>query len=224
MNMTDTKALLEEAIRQGLAEYRWWILVLAIVASSVGAFLGSYLKTKGEHKATDERFDEIRRQLKTTTKDTEEIKQYLAGEAWRSQQQWSAREQQYRDLLGHLHAFQLALSRLDDYYLEPGSEHTPDHAFGENFQHLKDRAGEAYQGISESMGVAALYLTDGTLDALEDLRIQHWGLANFESVCTADYVNDASKLAADAYERVLAEAKDQLGLGKTNRGAQPSEP
>ena len=153
--MTDIKLALEEAFRQGLATYQWWIFVLAIVGSGIGTFFCGYLKSKGEHKATNEHFQAIRSQLQTATQDTEQIKHYLSSKAWRRQQQWAAQEQHYRKLLNELHAFKSALATLKEYYMEPGSEHTPDSAFGERFKDLLGRASKAYRGVGKSLGTAA---------------------------------------------------------------------
>lgn len=48
--------------------------------------------------------------------------------------------------------------------------------------------------------------------SLRKLFTEHWGLTNFEAICTADYVSGASKLAAGAYDQVLKEARAQLGI------------
>jgi hypothetical protein len=44
---------------------------------------------------------------------------------------------------------------------------------------------------------------------------QHWHLANF-SICTAEYVRQASSLASTAYDKVLKDAATQLQLGESD--------
>ena len=158
-----------------------------------------------------ENFTAIREQLKTTTRDTEEIRQQLSGHAWRSQQQWSAREQYYSKLLTHLHHFRMALDDLSDYYLEPGTEHMPDDHCGENFHKLRADASSSYTEVQKLMGPAAIFLTPQAVESLAKLFNEHRGLANFGAVCTADYVCGANSLATSAYDRVLQEAKAHLG-------------
>jgi hypothetical protein len=66
--------LIQQAVRDGLALGSWIFILLGLIAAGAGAFLGSYLKTKGEHLATKEDFNELLQQLKAQTKATEEIK------------------------------------------------------------------------------------------------------------------------------------------------------
>lgn len=186
--------------------------ILAVVAAGVSAFAGSYLRKRGEDRAMHENFSAIREQLKTTTRDTEEIKLQLSGHSWRSQQQWSAREQYYSKLLTHLHLFRMALDDLSDYYLEPGTEHMPDDQRGERFHRLLTDASSSYTEVQKLLGPAAIFLSPQAVESLTKLFNEHWGLANFGAICTADYVSGAQELATAAYDRVLHEAKAQLAI------------
>lgn len=66
--------LIERTVHEGITSATWTILLVAVVSAGVGAFLGSYLKTKAEHLATKEDFDELLTQMKEQTKATETIK------------------------------------------------------------------------------------------------------------------------------------------------------
>jgi|GEM_PF-1318552 len=210
MQPTELKLLIEEAVRQGTS-YPWWALLASLIGAAAGAYVISYLTKKGEARATRESFDQLREQLRMTTKDTEEIKELLSSKAWRSQKQWSALEQYYSNLLTNLHKFKLALSDVSDYYMEPGSEHTPDSKQGQHFHDLLKSSYASYKELQLLIGPAALYLSSKSLKALDELESQHWNLANF-SECTADYVAAAHTLASAAYEAILFEAKGQLNL------------
>lgn len=187
-------------------------IVFAGVTAGLGAFVGAYLRKSGENRAANENFAAIREQLKTTTRDTESIKQQLTGNAWRIQQQWSAREQYYSKLLTHLHYFRLVLDDLSDYYMEPGGEHTPDSEMGERFQRLQSDASTSFTEVERLLGPAALFLSSEAVASLRKLIAEHWGLANFDAICTADYVSGATKLASAAYDQVLKEARVHLGI------------
>jgi len=211
MQPTELQALLNAAVQQGMS-YPWWAaFVLVIIGSAIGAYGASYLKKRAEDHATRENFAAIREQLRTTTRDTEEIKQYLSGEAWRHQQQWSTLERYYSSLLTQLQNFRLALSELSDYYTEPGSEHTPDSQQGDYFSKLLTVAHESHREIQKLLGPAALYLSDGTVDALTDLASKYWNLANFSS-CTAEYASESHALVKTTYDNVLLEARRHLHL------------
>jgi hypothetical protein len=202
---------LQAAVSQG-ADFPWWALVIIVVASGSGAYLGTYLAKKAEARALREDFASIRSQLKATTADSEEIKQALSGRSWLSQQQWSARETLYRDLLGQLYIFRNLLLELSEFYLHPGSEQTPDDKMGPAFENVRARAKSASIEVFRSLGVAAMYLSPEALASLDKLRVEHWHLESFDAVSTSDYVHEAIKLASEAYENVLAEAKQHLGL------------
>ena len=49
-------------------------MVLALGAAAIGAFVGAYLKKRGENLATKEDFEDLLQQIKAQTKATEEIK------------------------------------------------------------------------------------------------------------------------------------------------------
>lgn len=193
-----------------------WTYVLLAIASAGGAavavFGAAYFRKRGEDQAVRENFDAIRGQLRTTTRDTEEIKQFLSGHAWRSQQQWSAREKFYSELLTHLHHFKIALDDLSDYYIEPGSEHMPDDQRGGHFHILLADASAAFTKVQKLLGPAAIFLSSTAVASLRYLINEHYGLANFGALCTADYVKGAHKLVNVAYDRVLDEAKSELGI------------
>lgn len=210
MQPSDLKLLIEEAVRQGTS-YPWWALLASLVGAAVGAYLMPYLTKKGENLATQEDFAQIRQQLQLATRDTEEIKDLLSSKTWRSQKQWSALEQYYSSLLTNLHKFKMSLSDLSDYYMEPGSEHTPDSKQSQHFHALLESSHASYKELQQLIGPAALYLSDGSMKTLDELVNQHWHLVNF-SDCTADYVSAANSLASAAYTAILSEAKGQLQL------------
>ncbi|HLP97782.1 MAG TPA: hypothetical protein VK149_05005 [Sideroxyarcus sp.] len=215
MSPAEIQALIRNAVADGIG-YPWWIPALAIVGAALGAYLASYLAKKGESRAARENFEILRTQLQTTTRDTEEIKKILSGEIWRDQRHWTAREQYYSNLLTQLHLFRIALDNLSEYYLEPGSEHTPDHKQSERFRTLLASGYEARCEVQRLLGPAALFLSRTAVQALNEFEVQHWDLQNFGSSCTADYVHSAQELATKAYEQVLQEARKHLGIAEAH--------
>jgi len=211
MPPSEVQSLLLDLLRQQTSNI-WIVAVVAVGGATLGAFFAGYFRKIGEDRALRENFAEIRAQLSMTTRDTEEIKQRLASHAWRSQQAWSARERYYSQLLTHLHHFKMALSYMLDYYIEPSTEYMPDNEMGEHFHKLQADAATAYTEAQKLLGPAAVFLTSGAVAALEELFKEHWGLANFGAVCTADYVAGAHKLATAAYVQVLSESKCHLGV------------
>lgn len=66
--------LIKQAVEEGIFATSWAIMVLGLISAGLGAFVGAYLKRKGEHIATKEDFDVLLRQIRVQTKATEEIK------------------------------------------------------------------------------------------------------------------------------------------------------
>lgn len=213
MQVEQLKVLIEEAVRAGLG-YQWWALLIAVVVASACSFFGAYLVKKAEAQASREDFSTILEQVRETTKETEEIKQLLSGKAWRGQKQWEAQERYYGELLRHLHAFRSALKDLKDYYVRPGSEHVPDSQQGDHFSKLQSDAWGAYGEVKRLVGSAILFLSPRTVESIDSLVREHWNLANFGSICTADYVDSAHELVCAAYEAVVGEATQHLGLNQ----------
>jgi uncharacterized membrane-anchored protein YhcB (DUF1043 family) len=211
MNPSELQALLSEFTHQTSVTF-WLGIVLAVISAGAGAFFGAYLQKRGEDQAIRENFAAIRDQLKTTTRDTEEIKQQLNNHLWRSQQLWSERMRYYSDLLSHLHQFRMVLDDLSDYFLEPGGEFLPDETRGDHFKRLQIDASSSCKEVEKLLGSAALFLSPQALSSLKKLIADHWGLVNIEAINTAEYVDGAHKLSAIAYDQVLNEAKAQLGI------------
>jgi hypothetical protein len=103
MPAEDLRALIDTAVSEG-SRFPWWSAIGLFVLSAAGAYLGSYVKRKGEDRASQENFDKLREQLRKTTQDTEEIKTALSRKNWLTQRQWPIREQHYLNLLAHLMA------------------------------------------------------------------------------------------------------------------------
>jgi hypothetical protein len=211
MSVSDLQFLIDLALAKYTSNL-WLASVFALILGGVGAFLGAYLQKRGENRATNENFTAIRSQLQTTTRDTEDIKQQLSGRAWKSQQHWRSRDEYYSKLLTHLHHFQLALGGISEYFMEPGSEHIRDSQRDDRFRGLFESSRVSYAEIERLVGPSAIYLSARALEALNQLFVQHWDLANYGAGCTAEYVNSAQSLAIDAYNQVLIEAKRDLGV------------
>lgn len=208
MSPEEIRVTLEAAVSEGL-RFPWWSYILAFLLSMVGAYCGSYIKRKAEDRATQENFDKLRKQLRKTTQDTEEIKVTLSRKNWLTQQQWAIREQHYMSLLAHLTKLKISLQDRDSYYMEPGSERDGSRSEGKHFQELVRVGHESYQAIRELIGPASVFLSGKAIESLEQLVSGHWSVAEF-SACTAEYVSEALNLVEVARLAVLAEARNEL--------------
>jgi hypothetical protein len=64
-----------------------YLLPTALLAGA-GAFLGFYLKKKGENLATHEDIDRLNDQVRVVTTTTKEIEAKISGDLWDRQKQW----------------------------------------------------------------------------------------------------------------------------------------
>jgi len=81
----NTQAIATEIASQVNAG-RWFYLTMFLVLSILGSFLGAYAKKKGENKAMREEFQEVKDQLATNTRVTEEIKAEIGHAEWKARE------------------------------------------------------------------------------------------------------------------------------------------
>jgi uncharacterized protein YoxC len=74
------------------------LLLLNAAFIGTGVYLSSYLKTKAEHLATREDFEELRQQTASLTHTAKEIEAKISGDLWDRQKQWELK----RDVLFEL--------------------------------------------------------------------------------------------------------------------------
>jgi hypothetical protein len=67
------------------------VFVSAGLSAGAGAFIGSYLKKKGENLATHEDINKLVDQVKSVTQATKEIEAKISGELWDRQRHWEAK-------------------------------------------------------------------------------------------------------------------------------------
>lgn len=91
--------LIEQAVREGLLSYTWLLLVITLIGAGIGAFFGSYLKKKGEHRALQEDFDEVLRQVRAQAKTTEDVKADVTKELSQFTQRMERRSEFEQHLL-----------------------------------------------------------------------------------------------------------------------------
>jgi hypothetical protein len=82
-----------------------FLLVLVLITSGVGAYLGTYLREKGRNVATKEDIAEI-------TEKVEQVRVQLTGGLWVDQERWKFKRDLYRELLEALYAMNSAMFRL----------------------------------------------------------------------------------------------------------------
>lgn len=65
-----------------------WFWLFTVICAAGGAYLGAYLKKKGENLATHEDLDELVAQMKATTEATKAIEARISNQVWDRQKRW----------------------------------------------------------------------------------------------------------------------------------------
>lgn len=134
----------------------------------------------------------------------------LSRRSFREQQQWTARERRYDELLSHLSVARVKLTDLCEYFQEPDSEYS-DYSKNARFNQLKQERDAALAAIRPLVGPASVFLSDEAIAALKELEASKWH-AGMDSVNEADYIETIDKLVEKAESEVIAAARAQLML------------
>ena len=106
-----------------------WNAIVPFISGGVGAYLGSYLKKKGENLATHEDIDKLVDQIKAVTQATKEIEAKISNEMWDRQKRWEIKKDAIfetmkelgtvkANLIELMSAYQVSKGRTDDLYLQ----------------------------------------------------------------------------------------------------------
>jgi len=210
MTPEEIRAVVDEAIQQGL-RFPFWSYIVAATLCLAGAYFGAYFRRKAEDRASREHFETLRDQLQKTTRDTEEIKNALSRRAWLTQQQWNIRERFYAEIITNLALWRLSIEDRKEYFSESGSEHNVGIEEGEHFKRLVQQGAEAFSKVREQIGPASIFLSETTIRALENLVSEQWHVS-MDAICAADYLTTLEPYVEKAYETILSEAKNELGV------------
>ncbi len=87
-------------------------LLFTFVAAGAGAYVGSYLKKKGENLATREDIDGLVQQVSAVTKATKAIEAQISDDVWNRQRKWELKKESVFEAVKELAGAQEALTAL----------------------------------------------------------------------------------------------------------------
>jgi|ERR1700693_2675913 len=94
----------------------WLLALIPFVFSGLGAYLGSYLKKKGENLATKEDIKDVVEQVRAVTTVTEEIRTKISNEAWDRQKRWELKREVLFEVTKRLGPVTDATTKLHAFY------------------------------------------------------------------------------------------------------------
>jgi hypothetical protein len=78
----------------GQMDIPWWAIALVpFISAGAGAYVGGYLKKKGENLATHEDIDKVLDQVRAVTTTTKEIEAKISTEVWDRQKRWELKRE-----------------------------------------------------------------------------------------------------------------------------------
>jgi hypothetical protein len=92
-----------------LAQYASYALT-TFVTAGCGAYLGSYLRKKGENKAIHEDIGKLVDQMKTVTQATKEIEAKISDDIWNRQRRWELKRELLLETVSALAEVERAMS------------------------------------------------------------------------------------------------------------------
>lgn len=104
LNEALIKEIALQVVQQGLLS-NWLfyavLFALSLVSGAIGAYLSKYFGKRGETAATKADFDEITRQLKETTKISEEVRSSVSHKDWVAREWKTTRRIKLEELVNH---------------------------------------------------------------------------------------------------------------------------
>jgi hypothetical protein len=200
------------------------LLGISALGGIVGSFLTAYARRRGENLATKADFDELLRQLRLQTKETEEIKSEIARTSWIHQQRWDFKREVYSQLLAVLEEIRQKTFWLGNSLGSWSPSGTTAHREAVELygKHMFDRG--VLDKLISYRGIAGMILDQKALSALDDLSLQFDEVAHV--VLASANIDDAvyrlsSRLVAAvvdatkiAYDLVREAANDDLLVGQ----------
>ena len=74
-------------------QFSWALTLVPFLSAGAGAYLGSYLKKKGENLATHEDIGKLVDQVRAVTTTTKEIEAKISSDVWDRQQRWELKRE-----------------------------------------------------------------------------------------------------------------------------------
>src|ERR1700681_1145261 len=106
-------------------------LVLTFIFAGSGAYLGAYLKKKGENAATREDIHGLVEQVSAVTRTAKAIEAQISHEVWDRQRRWELKKEAVCEAIRELASTQAALTKLMSTYAathRPGLKDTDPNA------------------------------------------------------------------------------------------------
>ena len=233
MSPSELELLLRRLLGEGLQLHPTVYLVIALtslLSSGVAAFVGAYLKTRGENLATKSDFDSLLAQLKQQTREVEQVKSEISQAGWIQQRRWDLKRELYAQLLVVLEEIREKGRWLFESMGDPYATALSTPEYNESLQrfaaHMQERG--TLDKFLSAKALAGIFLTPDAVTALDNLSHEYEIAADMlahsnniaETMRENRYLADSLiRSTQHAHEVLLAEARTDL-LGVAPASAQ----
>ena len=176
------------------------LLSIAAVAG-VGAYLGAYLRKKGENRAIHEDIDRVVRA-------TEELRSQISGDLWVRQKRWEFRREVYSALIEGLDEVVRSTTL---YSVHTFNTDSSDPGWDEKHKELTERRAVAHRSLRKARALAGVFLPEPTVRILDDMERAQTGKLRFGEVFDLEEaLSTESREARKAYDELIAAARRDL--------------
>lgn len=193
-----------------------WQFALVVLFAGAGAYLGSYLKRKGENLATHEDVGKLVEQMSAVTKATKEIEAAISDDIWDRQKRWELRREVLFETAKKIAAVRAALFNMSVVYSLGEKEGKDDPAR----QAFKNEASEKVLKAGRDFDQAILLAELACGKQVTRLLIAHAGL-------TRRVAREISSGESDAFEKrtkellaqedaITAAMREEIGVDGTS--------
>ncbi len=151
------------------------MFVTTALGSGAGAFLGSWLRKKGENLATHEDIDKLIDQVAAVTDTTETIKAQIGSDLWTRQSVWQQKRDAYAKILNVSHSLRESLIDLTQAYRASERSGTEEQRklTDKNFGEAQNRYYlELAPALSHEIDIGEIFLGYPAVKVLNEFR--HW--------------------------------------------------
>ena len=152
-------------------DYFWLHLILYFVAAGLGAYLGAYLKKKGENLATHEDINRLVDQVSVVTRTTKEIEAKISNDVWDRQKRWELKRDILFNAMKRIVDIDNALLGLDSFLSTSSNDDEDPNAWTE-IRHSKVKQwSAAAEAFDETRTLVAVVCSAETCHAVEEFAV-----------------------------------------------------
>jgi hypothetical protein len=182
---------------------------ISLFGAGVGAYLGAYLKKKGENLATQEDIDKIVDQVRIVTETTKEIEAKISTEMWNRQKLWEMkRDVVFQTMSNVAKADNALLSYAMLLKVQPGDGPS----WAEIVHDRTLKWSQAANALDEVRLHVSVVCAEETTRALDDFAMLVSQIAAKISAKETDAYDNSSKALAQAAFKVKAALRKELGV------------